>query len=363
MMKRHIKNIERSAEKAAPHQALRKKNRKRKFLLSAMTLPVLLIFLVLIPINYFHFHFRQNQHIQQQDDIEDMPHQIQSSRVLRKLQSEQTFAKSPSTVVTAYFQIRSKYQKETYLDWMSTMLSVQDPMIIFTTVEWVESIRELRKHALNRTYFVTMELTDLPLAKNYTSNFWQSQLDIDPEKKRHAGYEVFWIWLSKTWFVSEGIRMNPFQSKLFMWSDIGCYRGGAAKTYAGKTIIKHPNVVPKDRVLFLSHKHLPIPPKTLWWNKKLKEKEYFYHSGSQMLGYSFVFVKYHTSFLKTLNGFLEKKMFIGDDQPVFQCTCLQNPDLCAYITRDQVKDNHYFGLRYAIHYGGEYKYWYPPHIS
>jgi len=346
---------------AALYQTVKKKNRKRKCLSLVMTFLILLIFLLVIIINYFHF--RQHRLQKNHSELDASFQKIASARALREFHSEQKFVTSESTMVTAYFQIRSKYQKETYLDWMSTMLSVQDPMIIFTTIEWIDSIRELRKHALNRTYFVPMELTDLPLAQNYSLNFWQSQLEKDPEKKRHAGYEVFWIWLSKTWFVSEGIRINPFQSQLFMWSDIGCYRGAGAKRYAGKTIMKHTDVVPHDRILFLSHKDPPVPPKTLWWNKKLRQKEYFYHSGSQMLGYASVFVENHLSFLKTVNGFLERKMFIGDDQPVFQCTCLQNPALCAYITRNQVKDNHYFGLRYAIHYGGDYKYWYPPNMS
>lgn len=279
------------------------------------------------------------------------------------LQQQEKLITSPTTIVTAYFQIRSKYAKETYMEWMSTMLSLQDSMIIFTTPDWVGPITELRKHALNRTYFVVMELQDVPMAKDYSLDFWQHELDIDPEKKRHAGYEVFWIWLSKTWFVTEGIRRNPFQSDIFMWSDIGCFRSAGAAKYKGKVLMKHTDVLPKDRILFLSHKETPDPPASVWWNNKLREKEHFYHSGSQMLGYKDTFQMYHAAFLQTFAGFIERKLFVGDDQPVFQCACLQNPHLCAYVPRKQVKDNHYFGLRYVVFAGGSYKFWYPPEFE
>lgn len=277
-------------------------------------------------------------------------------------QSKPTATTSPHTIVTAYFQIRSKYQKETYMEWMSTMLSLQDPMVIFTTPDWVDAISSLRP-AGALTTIIPMQLTDVPLATDYDADYWQHQLDIDPEKKRHAGYEVFWIWLSKTHFVMEAIRKNPFESDLFVWSDIGCFRGGAAGRYKNKLLMQHPDVLPRDRILFLSHKDEPDPPASVWWNNKLREKQHFYHSGSQMMGYKDTFTQYHAAFLKTFAGFNERKLFVGDDQPVFQCTCLQNPNLCAYVKRTEVKDNHYFGLRYVVFHGGKFHFWYPPALK
>lgn len=268
-----------------------------------------------------------------------------------------------TTVVTAYFQIRSKYLKENYMDWMSLMLSIQDPMIVFTTEDWVQPIQELRKHALDRTHFVVMNLEDVPMAKDFSTTIWDHQLKLDPEAKRHAGYQVFWVWLSKTYFATEGIKLNPYNSEIFMWSDIGCFRGGHANKYKSKLLVQHPEVVPHDRMLFLSHKDEPSPPDSLWWTNKLKDKDHFYHSGSQMVGYKDTFQKFHEAFLKTLQGFLDRDMFLGDDQTVLQCTCTQNPDLCAYAKRAQVKpDNHYFGLRHIVFMGGKYDFWYPPSL-
>jgi hypothetical protein len=264
---------------------------------------------------------------------------------------------SQTTIVSAYFQIKSKYAKETYLEWMENFLSLQDPMVIFTTSDWVQPIMSKRQHAVNKTFLVVMKLSEVPLATNHDAAFWEHQLEIDPERKRHAGYMVFWVWLSKTYFVKRAIETNPFQSEVFLWSDIGCFRGKSA--YANKLLFKHPEVIPRHGVLFLSHKADPAPPPVLWWTSKLTEPQHFYHSGSQMAGYADSFLLFHAAFVDTLSGFLQRKLFIGDDQTVLQCTCTQHPNLCAYITRNQVKDNHYFGLRYALHHGGHYDLWRP----
>ena len=273
------------------------------------------------------------------------------------ISSSSSLVTSQTTIVSAYFQIKSKFAKETYLEWMENFLSLQDPMVIFTTSDWVQPIMSKRQHAVNKTLLIVMKLSEVPLATNHDTAFWEHQLEIDPERKRHAGYMVFWVWLSKTYFVTRAIEMNPFQSQVFLWSDIGCFRGKSV--YRNKLLFQHPEVVPRHGVLFLSHKADPVPPPALWWTSKLTEPQHFYHSGSQMAGYADSFQLFHAAFVDTLSGFVQRTLFIGDDQTVLQCTCTQHPNLCAYITRNQVKDNHYFGLRYALHHGGHYDLWRP----
>jgi hypothetical protein len=275
---------------------------------------------------------------------------------------EVDMVQSPTTVVTGYFSIRSKYGKDSYIDWMSTMLGLNDPMIIFTSPDMVDTIKELRAHAINRTLVIPMELQDLPLVKKYPLAVWQAELDKDPEKKRHAGYQVFWIWLSKTWFLQQSVERNPFSSTTFMWSDIGCFRGRDQK-WKGRTMMGHPEILVPGRMLFMAH-HKPNPPSSIWWTNKLKDKDHFYHSGTMMAGTSDTILKFHVAFLQTFQGFLDRSLFVGDDQTVLQSTCLQNPDLCSYAPTSQVpSDNHYFGLRTVLWKGGDYKLWFPPSLA
>jgi hypothetical protein len=134
----------------------------------------------------------------------------------------------PNTMVTAYFQIRSKRTTSHYLKWMTNMLSLQDCMIIMTTSSMVKPTKDLRQHAMDGTVIIEMEIDDLPIsylhAEQDNPEFWSNQLDIDREKKLHQSYQLFWIWLSKTWFVVQAIQKDYFHSSFYMWQDIGSYR-------------------------------------------------------------------------------------------------------------------------------------------
>jgi hypothetical protein len=230
-------------------------------------------------------------------------------------------------------------------------------MVIFTSPELVETMQGFRQHALNRTVIIPMELGDVELVQKYDEAFWQHQLDIDPEKRIHKSYQLFWIWLSKTFLVKTAAELNIFNSDIYMWSDIGCFRN---TKYNGKEMIAHREVVPTERIFQMAH-HEPRPPPYIWWNDKYNQKPLFYHSGSQMVGYKNTWLTFHTEFMATIAGFVERDMFIGEDQTVLQSTCLRIPAICAYVPMTQVNDNHYFGLRYVVHNGGDkYQYWYPP---
>jgi len=277
-----------------------------------------------------------------------------------------TLDTAPQTIVTAYFAVKSKYPAENYMKWMKNILSVQDPMVIFLSPSLIPDIQALRQHALNRTVIIPMEVEDVPLSKDthiYNTSFWQHQLDIDPEAKRHRSYHVFWIWLSKSWWVTEAIRHNFFQSEVFLWSDMGCFRN---EKYNGLTVVQHPDQVPRHSMLFLAHHPFNPPPQRIWNNKYTRDgKPHFYHSGSMMAGYYDVWPEYHAHFLQMIREFIQRDMFIGEDQTVAQSTCFTHTPLCAYINMEQLhrKDNHYFGLRYILHHGGQYDLWYHPPLD
>ena len=269
------------------------------------------------------------------------------------IKMSETLTTSPNTVVTGYFRVPSKFTPGKYDDWMRNLLSLQDAMVVFTHADLVDQIKELRRHAMDRTVIIPLELDKLPIGSLYSTEFWEDQLNKDPEKKHHRSYQLLWIWLSKSWCVNEAIRLNYFQSDLFMWSDIGCFRN---KKYNGKTMIQYRDNVPPNEMLQMAH-HPPNPPKEVLWANKYKEKQHYYHSGSQFIAYKDTFIKFHEYFLETIDKFLERDMFIGEDQHVLQSVCLQHPELCAYAPYDKVGDNHYFGLRWVVHTEQKIDYW------
>lgn len=281
-------------------------------------------------------------------------------------------------IVTAYFRVKSKYADETYeRDWMGNMLSLEDCMVIFCEEHMVESMLQARAH--RPTIVLSIPLDHLPMAQYIGAHhdtsiaFWQHQLEMDPEQKLHKSYQLFWIWLSKTWFV---VIASLWQERLFktdtlqtfMWADIGSFRNG---DFAGKRLLWYPQSLlrPNDArtVVWMAH-HTPNPPQDPFWNQKLKqsEKHHFYHSGSHGIASTVeAWVNYYIHFVDIFDQYASRGLFAGEDQCVLQTTCLMYPETCAYLPFNKVKDNHYFGLRHALHFGNQnamFDLWHPPAV-
>jgi hypothetical protein len=98
-------------------------------------------------------------------------------------------------MVDVYYNVPSKHHKSSYLTWMRHFLTLQDCMLIITSQSNIDYRREERQaNGLDsRTVIVGMDLTDLPITQLYANNpqFWQDQLDIDPEADHHKSYQLF----------------------------------------------------------------------------------------------------------------------------------------------------------------------------
>ena len=199
-----------------------------------------------------------------------------------------------------------------------------------------------------------MDIQDISIGNLFTDEFWEDQLERDPEKAIHRSYQLFWIWLNKAWCVTEAIRLNVFESDLFVYSDIGCFRD---QRYNSKTIVLHRDQVPPHEMLMMAFQ-TPNPPKdeVLFWDKN-KYQANFYHSGSQFAGYKDTWKVFYEYFLDTIDRFLDRNFLVVDDQAILQSTCLSHPELCAYVVASEVADRPYHGIRFVLHNGGEYNLW------
>lgn len=264
-----------------------------------------------------------------------------------------------TTFVTVFFPLSSKHSVTNYHLWMENMLSIQDPVIVFVPEDYVEHIQSLRRHALNQTMIlpVTNLSRVLPLANQYSTAFWEEQLEMDPEKDKHQDYTLFWIWLSKSWFVMEAIRLNPFGSDIFLWCDIGSFRFNTDYVeLRGKKIVQHPELVPRHAILQMATKPDYRIPKHIWFHGK-GHRDYFFHSGSQTIGYGDTWKTWHNELQDTVQLFVRRHYFIGEDQYLMQHTCLRTLALCLYVHPDDVpNDDSYFGMKRILHEGGNHAY-------
>jgi hypothetical protein len=280
-------------------------------------------------------------------------------------QTKVSFPEVPATVVTAYFQVPSKTAHILYLAFINNFLQMEDHMVIFTTPDLVEYLTERRAHALERTTIIPMSLDQNPFATQYSTEFWEKQLDEDPGKAIHQSYQLLWIWLSKTWFVMEAIRINPYGHRIYAWTDIGSFR---TKEFVGKVYARHTHLVPQHSMLLATCKNNPeeLAQKAIRKsNGWITDASSFYQVGGFQVGYVDTFQKFHAAFMETVEAFVKKGFNLGDDQKILQTTCNLNYDLCKYITPNQTPEaaGNWFFMQQVLSNGGNFQLWTPPRVT
>ena len=129
----------------------------------------------------------------------------------------------PATLVTAYYNIKSKYPHQVYLDYMENFLTFQDCMVIFTSPDMAETIREMRPSSYP-TLIIPVELNQTLSYGLLTEEQWAEEERKDPEQGIGHNRDLYVVWNEKTNFLKIASDNNFFQSSYFLWLDIGALR-------------------------------------------------------------------------------------------------------------------------------------------
>ena len=230
------------------------------------------------------------------------------------------------------------------------MLSLHDSMVIFTSLDLAEKIRKQRSFATDRTHIITMDLERLPVAIKFSESLWAKMLDKDYEKDIHHTYKLFWIWLSKPWFVLRSIHINPFSSENFIWVDIGSFRDS---TYNNQTLVCHPEIIPPHSILvqtWQSPNFLGDP--LIIKNQRTINDKSFFVAGALMAGKLKTWIRFNKAYDSTVQKYFNDDIFVGEDQAVIQSTCYRFVKICAFVAHDQTVQNIWFSLQYILHTKG-----------
>ena len=133
-----------------------------------------------------------------------------------------------TTLVTAYFQMESKYPSSNYIKWMDNFFHLISPVVIFTNVPKI--IRQASVNKPGGPSTVRIIETTLENTTMYMKHFkaLEKTEDLDPERGIHPP-KLYVVWNNKPFFVEEAIDINPFGSKYYFWVDIGSQRQPATK--------------------------------------------------------------------------------------------------------------------------------------
>lgn len=128
------------------------------------------------------------------------------------------------TVVTAYYQISSKYSDNTYKRWISDFLRLPCQKLIFTDAESVEQLKKMASLS-KRTQFIVQNKSEWEVLEDVPLEVWEAQVKLDRETANvnHTAW-LYALWSQKPYFVKRATDLNPFATTWFCWTDIGCIR-------------------------------------------------------------------------------------------------------------------------------------------
>ena len=214
----------------------------------------LILIITLISLNYLTNSPFKQLHEQNADSILDEEYKI--SKLISK-NSKLVFNKEESyaTVVSMYFPLnKSKHNLAEYEIWnRNALLSIECPLILFTTSEMKKEYLKLRRH--NVIFYIYENHWELfkEVEKNrnmsYIDSYMNKQFDIDPDQKYHVK-DLYVIWNSKAYIMDKMARLNPFNSSFFFYSDLGSWRWYVIPNWPDMNFVKIVNKHLKGRILF-----------------------------------------------------------------------------------------------------------------
>ena len=167
------------------------------------------------------------------------------------------------TVVSVYFKLnRSKYLFDSYGRWQRYFFrSISTtPIVVYTDKKSLSSLLEASLYTSNpKTFYVfeniwsIMSLIEADRNKRpgeYTHNYKEKQKLLDPEARLHNA-ELYAIWNCKSYLLkrSSSGPHNLYESKFFIYSDIGAFRGRFFPKWPDADYVDELGDRIKDRIL------------------------------------------------------------------------------------------------------------------
>jgi hypothetical protein len=248
---------------------------------------------------------------------------------------------STSTVVFGFFQLKiSNHPSDKYFAWMKSAMCTTDAVVVFTSPDLMSHFQELRSHAMDRTLIVPMDVSEIQVGdhSHYDDVFWDEQRKYDIEGRKNGNAkngQIYKIWHGKTWLVNQAIQINPFHSEKYVYMDIGLFRDEGI-LFCNKTVVRHPEVIPEDRVVLYPYRALKPYRDILRDKEPLWSAGFWSHytSGGMISGGVEAWPKFMDRMEESVQLYVEKGIGVFDDQVMMQSTCMRNPGMCMVVRWD-----------------------------
>lgn len=243
-----------------------------------------------------------------------------------------------SVVVTAYYEIKSKFPTVQYWKWIENFCNVPFKVVIFTSPNLVHKFKDLRKNLSDKTIIAPLEFKDLFHNKFYNEYETHYQMDYN---KSHSP-ELYIIWAEKVKFVMRAIEMKAFSNSddvnqhcvnpHYVWCDIGAFRQtNFMEKYETFPSLGNNIFYAKNKMNFLMIQ--PFESSDLISGDGIKGQTYgaIRLGGGIHAGNVEAWTEYDKLWDLTLQKYFDKRKFAGQDQCVMGTIYLNNPNLFNII--------------------------------
>jgi len=254
----------------------------------------------------------------------------------------------PATVVSAYYEMKSKYKLEDYRIWIELFLkNIPCHLIFFTEANLYDFIKECRRGYEDRTRIIILP-RERWVANTYSQDIWNALHDKDPEKNIHNP-ELYKVWFEKCEFVMKAIELNPYGHDDFLWVDAGICR----KKSIMELIKDFPvaSRIPTDKIMVLNVMQFSES------DKRVSEVNGVSFIGGGIpkdriaagiiAGHKEMWKEYKHIFYTVHKKFIDANIFWGKEQDLMKTMVLENRALFSLIQiRPIIPEKWFYSLIY-----------------
>ena len=234
-------------------------------------------------------------------------------------------------MVSAYYEMKSKYTKDDYKKWIRLFLqTIRAPIVFFTEAHLVPFIQECREDRPIRILVYPRE--DWLSTKRFPPSVWETLHTRDSEKNIHSP-ELYKVWYEKNEFVRRAIELNPFGHTDFVWTDAGILRSeGLAALVSDFPVASR---IPIDRILVLN-----IMPFVERDNRSVEIDGQKFIGGGEgkprigggvLAASATIWTTYIEKYHSLIERFSKTTLFWGKDQTIMKTIYLENKNLFSFI--------------------------------
>lgn len=287
---------------------------------------VIIIIIILILIYVYSLKI-SNYH----DFIELINEKIDKRRIDYKIERYGSNETRNITVIACYFKIqRSKHNHKKYEKWMIKFLaSVSSPLVLFTSeASFDRKLLKFRQNYPTTLYKIDSHWSILKNIeqlrnKTYIKNYKSNQFILDPEKIKHNS-DLYVIWNMKSFLVNKIAQLNPYNSNVFIYSDIGAWRNEIIIDWPNESVVENLMHILNNRILFGQIS-----------NSKIK-KLLFYPQGDFIEGGFFMGNKnaiqwFENNFWNLHDSRMKKNYFIGKDETLMNLLAFEPKTMYSIV--------------------------------